>query len=237
MPFLSQELFSTSSNATNYVIYNQTAILNNDGTINPAGVVTEGLPQLTSSYLAYLVTSNMGLTAAFVHMFLWNRDDLKAGWLWVNKENFRRMLRPEFWRFWKNVESPEARLQRKYDDPNLDPHYKLMLRNKYAESPNWWWASVAIFSFVLGIGCLYAMKSTLPWWGFILATILTFLLLLVLGTQMGLTVSASRRLRTHTDPVRDFNSIHNQFVKWLLDTSSPTSLWRICTSLATPLTQ
>ncbi|KIW33917.1 OPT family small oligopeptide transporter [Cladophialophora immunda] len=187
LPFLSQELFSEASNSTNYVVYNQSAILNADFTIDPAKLAQEGLPQLTGTYIVYLITSNMGMTAAFTHMFIWNRNDLKAGWEWASPSNLRKLFRASSWKFWQNQESPEERLQRKYNDPTLDPHYKLMLQNKYLESPNWWWASVALISWVVGLGCLYGMHSTLPGWGFLLAAIFTFLLLLFLGAQMGLT--------------------------------------------------
>lgn len=58
---------------------------------------------------------------------------------------------------------------------------------KYAESPNWWWAAVAVLAQVMGVGALYGMHSIFPWWGFLISTAFTFLLLLFLGTQMGIT--------------------------------------------------
>jgi hypothetical protein len=64
--------------------------------------------------------------------------------------------------FWQNQETPEARLARKEADPSLDPHYKLMLRNLYPEVPIWWWGTVVVLAWALGLGCLYGMHSTLP---------------------------------------------------------------------------
>ena len=146
-----------------------------------------GIPYLTGSYIVYLITSNMGLTATLTHMLLWNFDDIKAGWLWARPSNLRRVFKGDFWRFWANQESPEERLHRKINDPLLDPHYKLMLRNKYRESPMWWWGAVMIISWVVGLACLYVMKSTLPWWGFLLSTIITCLFMLFFGAQYGIT--------------------------------------------------
>ena len=40
---------------------------------------------------------------------------------------------------------------------------------------------------VTGISCLYSIKSTLPWWGFILANVLTVVFMLFFGAQYGLT--------------------------------------------------
>ena len=63
--------------------------------------------------------------------------------------------------FWRQTETPEERLARKIDDPNLDPHYKLILRNKYNEVPLWWWGAVMIISFVIGLVCLYSIKVSI----------------------------------------------------------------------------
>lgn len=62
-----------------------------------------------------------------------------------------------------------------------------MLRNGYRETPLWWWAAVLVAAFIVGLVCLYEMKSTLPWWGFIVATLLTTLFMLFFGAQMGIT--------------------------------------------------
>ncbi|KAK5112776.1 hypothetical protein LTR62_003874 [Meristemomyces frigidus] len=186
-PFLSQELFDGSSNSTNFVTWNQTAVLNDKFEINQDALHAQGIPYLTGTYIVYLITSNMGLTAALTHMFIWNRDDIKAGWAWAKPSNLKLLLRPETWRFWQNPESPEARFARKQNDPDLDPHYKLMMRNLYKETPMWWWALVVIISWVAGVAALYGMKSTLPWWGFLVSTILTGVFLLFFGAQMGIT--------------------------------------------------
>lgn len=95
-------------------------------------------------------------------MFLWNYQEIKAGWAWAKPSNLRKLFMPETYKFWQNQETPEERLARKQADPTLDPHYKLMLRNLYPESPHWWWGSVVIVSWAVGLGCLYGMNSTLP---------------------------------------------------------------------------
>lgn len=73
-PFMSQLLYDPSSNATNFAPYNLTAILTPDQTIDPDAVDAAGTPYLTGTYVAYLITTNMGITAALVHMLLWNYD-------------------------------------------------------------------------------------------------------------------------------------------------------------------
>jgi hypothetical protein len=95
-------------------------------------------------------------------MFLWNYDDIKAGWAWAKPSNLRKLFKSETYRFWQNQETPAERLARKEADPTLDPHYKLMLRNLYPESPHWWWGAVVVLSWAVGLGCLYGMDSTLP---------------------------------------------------------------------------
>ncbi|KAF2722237.1 OPT-domain-containing protein [Polychaeton citri CBS 116435] len=187
-PFLSQLLYTGESNGTYYAQYNQTLILNAQSEIDFTKVPgDQGYPFLTATYVAYLITSNMGLTATFTHMLLWNFDDIKAGWAWASPSNLRKFLSPETWKFWKNQETPEERLARTEADPLLDPHYKLMLRNLYPESPMWWWGACFVISWAVGLGCLYAMGSTLPWWGYVVATLLTTLCMLFFGAQYGIT--------------------------------------------------
>jgi hypothetical protein len=158
LPFLSQSLFNATSTFTNYTVYDQNLILSPDFTIDEAKLAAEGVPYLTGTYIAYLITSNAGLTATLVHMLLWNWDDLKGAWSWAHPRNLKKLLDPKTYLFWRQTETPEERLARKIDDPNLDPHYKLILRNKYKEVPLWWWGAVLIISFVIGVVCLYSIK-------------------------------------------------------------------------------
>ncbi|KIW00506.1 OPT family small oligopeptide transporter [Verruconis gallopava] len=187
-PFLAQELFyPQGSNGTYYNVYNQTLILNSDFEIDKNLLAQEGTPALTGTYLVYLITSNMGFTATFVHMLLWNYDDIKAGWAWAAPSNLAKLFKKETWQFWKQKETPEERLERKQNDPTIDPHYKVMLKNLYREVPLWWWGSIVVIAFIMGIVCLYVMKSTLPWWGFVMSLIFSFVAMLFFGAQFGIT--------------------------------------------------
>ena len=189
-PFLSQELFDGASNGTNAFIYNQTAIMTPEFEIDEGLLHAQGLPWLTATYLAYLVTSNLGLTACFTHMLLWNYEDLKAGWVWASPSNIKAMIsQPNWWRFWhrRTAEEDEAYAQSKLDDERIDIHYKIMMKNGYKEAPIWWWGALLVISWVIGIACLYVMKSTLPWWGFILSTLFTCVFVLFFGAQYGIT--------------------------------------------------
>lgn len=157
-PFLSQSLFNATSTFTNYTIYDQSLILKSDFTIDESKLAVEGIPYLTGTYIAYLITSNAGLTATLVHMLLWNWNDLKGAWSWIHPRHLSKLLEAKTYMFWRESESPEDRLARKLADPNLDPHYKLVLRNKYKEVPLWWWGLILVISFVIGVVCLYSIK-------------------------------------------------------------------------------
>ena len=172
-PFLSQLLFNGNSTGTYYSQFEQTTILNSDFTVNQTKLDAVGVPYLTGSYVGYLITTNMGITACLTHMFLWNYDDIKLGWAWATPSNLKRMLSADFWTFWKNQETPDERLARKERDSTMDVHYKIMLRNKYQEVPGWWFGTILVISFVIGLSMLYVMKSTLPWWGFVVGFLLT----------------------------------------------------------------
>ncbi|KAK5108447.1 hypothetical protein LTR62_008334 [Meristemomyces frigidus] len=188
MPFLSQELFNlTASNTTYFSVYNQSLILNNDFTINFDALDVQGVPYLTATYVGYILTTNMGLSATIVYMLLWNWDDLKYAWAWAHPSALRKLMTMDTLYFWREKETPAERNRRKQADPNLDPHYKLMLRNGYKEVPLWWWALTLIGCWIIGLACMYSLKSTLPWWGFLLATVFTFVFTLFFGAQYGMT--------------------------------------------------
>jgi len=69
----------------------------------------------------------------------------------------------------------------------MDPHYKMMVQEGYEEVPNWWYGIVLTLTFIVGLITLYGIKSTLPWWGFIVANIFAAIFILFFGAQMGLT--------------------------------------------------
>ncbi|KAK7535339.1 OPT oligopeptide transporter protein-domain-containing protein [Phyllosticta citribraziliensis] len=187
VPFMSQLLFDPSSNFTSYVEYNLTKILHSDNTINDTAVVEAGIPYLTATYISYLITTNMGITAALVHMALWNYDDIKYGWSFLRPSALKKVLNPSWWRFWEGGETQEEHKQRILADPSMDPHYKLMMQNGYKEVPQWWYGIVLVVTFVIGMATLYGIKSTLPWWGYIVANVFAAIFILFFGAQMGLT--------------------------------------------------
>ena len=184
-PFLSQLLFYGDSNSTVANEYNQTLIIGPDSKIDEAALREQGLPWLTGSFVASLITTNAGVTATIVYMLLWNWDDLKAGWEWAAPSRMRKRLRPSSYKFWIEDETTEEALQAQLNDANLDPHYRLMLRDGYRDTAQWWWGAILILSFAVGLGRLYAMHSTLPW--FILSNIITAIFMLFFGAQYGLT--------------------------------------------------
>ncbi|KAG4420066.1 hypothetical protein IFR04_006825 [Cadophora malorum] len=187
-PFLAQQLLDGSSNGTNFVTYNQTNILNAKFEVDDQLLAAQGIPYLTASYLGYLITSNMGFTATFVHMLLWNFDDIKHGWQWLSPSNLKaKFSAKNSWKFWANQESPEARNERLQHDEKLDPHYRLMMKNLYKEVPLWWWGAILVICWCVALGSLYALKSTLPWWGFLISTIMMTIFLLFFGAQYGIT--------------------------------------------------
>ena len=180
-PFLSQLLFSGDSNGTYFDQYNQTALLGDDNIVDPSQLEVLGIPYFASTYMTYILSTNIAITATFTHMLLWNYDDLKSAWSFVNKENLKHAMAPQkwHWKFWQK----EA--HRPSNTENLDPHYKLMLA--YSDCPSWWYGLVLLSSVVIGLICLYSVESTLPWWGFVIACLLSALCILFFGAQYAIT--------------------------------------------------
>lgn len=185
-PFLSQQLYDNSSNFTTYNVYNQSLILNPDLTINDGLVDSVGIPWLAGTYVVSLITNNAGFTANFVHMFLWNYLDIKAGWAFFTMANVKRALKPSTYFFWKATgKRTEEEKEALRNDPSIDPHYKIMVN--YDEAPDSWYFFAFAASFICAMVSLYVLNSTLPWWGLIFALIVLWIYMLFFGAQYALT--------------------------------------------------
>jgi OPT family oligopeptide transporter len=185
-PFMSQLLYDGSSNTTNYVPYNETLIMNSDHTINTDAVDQVGVPYLTATYINYLITTNASLTATIIHMLLWNYAEVSLGWKWITLDKIKSLARPSTYRFWKTTGvRTEQEKQAIVNDPTIDPHYRLMV--DYAEVPSSWYFLVFAASFIVALASLYAMKSTLPWWGFIIACLFLVVFMVFFGAQYAIT--------------------------------------------------
>lgn len=184
-PFMSQLLFTDASNSTSFDEFNQTLILNEQFEVDYNALDVQGIPNMTASYLGYLVTTNIGFTATFVHLMLWNRQDIQGAWSFLRPSTFKKMFKADTYRFW-DTELAARRRKDLLDDPTTDPHYKLIIAN-YEDAPQWWYGMVLAFSIIVGLTCLYVLKSTLPWWGFFVGLALSTFMILFFGAQMAIT--------------------------------------------------
>jgi OPT family oligopeptide transporter len=181
-PFLSQELFSQTSNSSAFVVYNQSAILNAANELDPSTLETIGLPFFATTNASSLLTTNLGITATIIHILLWNGDIVGKTFKlpkWSTVNNFRSNMK-----FWEK--SPRGYGTERLDDEDeeLDPHYKQMLA--YKEVPSWWYILILALSMIVALFCIYNFKSTLPWWGFLVACALSFGSTLFFGALTGL---------------------------------------------------
>ncbi|KAF2401938.1 OPT superfamily oligopeptide transporter [Trichodelitschia bisporula] len=183
LPFLNQGLWTEASNSTYFVPFNQTIILNDNYEVDMAKVMQQGLPYFTGTFAAYILATNLSITATFTHLFLWNYDDIKTAWAFASLANLKHAFNPRAWnwRFWTNTEGVRGGP----DDKETDPHYRLMLA--YKDAPDWWYMGLLVVSTVLGLTMLYLAKSTLPWWGFFIACLLSSICILFFGAQYAIT--------------------------------------------------
>lgn len=114
--------------------------------------------------------------ATFTHLLLWNRDDMKAAWDWMNPTSIKRIWANFNWRFWKE---DGMRSQNVPDD--TDPHYREMLKAslflgsdtmlahgaeyiiQYPDAPNSWYVVTLVIAIVIALVVIYKTNSTLPW--------------------------------------------------------------------------
>jgi OPT family oligopeptide transporter len=193
-PFLSQLLFSQDSTSSNYVLSNQTEILNDENVLLPSALETEGLPFFEGTYAMFLFTTNLAVTATISHLLLWNWDDLKTGYSFLSPRSVRQLLSPRSWNlnFWQSRDNSSRDI-----DGEKDPHYQLMLR--YPECPSWWYTCILILSVIMGLIAVYTAKSTLPWYGFFASLAVAGTFILSFGAQVALTGYQGERAADRAD--------------------------------------
>jgi OPT family oligopeptide transporter len=157
-------LLTEGSSYWNYTIYNQTEILDDNYNVVQEKLDAYGLPWYSTTYVMYLMVSNVSLTAAVTHIGLYHG---KAIWATVKS-------------LWHG-----QRHQGKGDI-----HYEMM--QKYKEVPAWWYYLLLLISFGIAMGMMYAAESTMPWWGLILAVVIAFIVTGVnslMSSTTGFTIS------------------------------------------------
>ncbi|KZP23288.1 OPT superfamily oligopeptide transporter [Athelia psychrophila] len=175
-PFLSQLLYY--ENGTEY---NQLLILNSDFEVDKTLLAEQGLPYYSSTWVVYLIASNLGMGATFVHMFLWNYSDLQGAWSWATPSALKHSWATFSWKFWQN----DGMREQDAENPEMDPHYIQML--KYPDAPNSWYFITLLISIVIALVVIYKTDSTLPWWGFLVACLLAVISILIFGALYAIT--------------------------------------------------
>jgi len=122
--------------------YNQTLILNSNYEVDPTLLAEQGLPYYASSWVVYLLTSNMAsssnvnetpgvdrfdsqaLGATVTHLLLWNWNDLRSAWSWVSLSSIRLWWADFNWKVWQ----ADGMRRQDIEDDQIDPHYKQMLK-------------------------------------------------------------------------------------------------------------
>lgn len=180
-PFLSQVLFDQTSNASNPVQWNQTAVIGSDNVINPDALAAQGLPSFATTYALNILVTNMAISATIVHLCLYFWQEMKYAFAFFSPSKLKAIVNVRSWnlKFWQghNVAPPM--------EDHYDPHYRLMLA--YKPVPDWWFSVVLVLSMTVGMICIYEGNSTLPWWGFFISCALAWLFITLFGAMQAIT--------------------------------------------------
>lgn len=162
-------------------LYDQLSILNDKYEVDSTLLHQQGLPYYASTWVISLLAWNLGMAATFTHLLLWNRDDLRKAWSWMNPTSIKKMWSNLDWRFWKDRSVHEIDEKLRESDPELDPHYRKMLAVRhilairygslrdiatvfqYPDAPNSWYFAVLLVSTIMACVSIYTSKSTLQW--------------------------------------------------------------------------
>ncbi|KAK3343362.1 OPT superfamily oligopeptide transporter [Neurospora tetraspora] len=185
-PFMAQDLFT--SNGT---LYDQTQILGPDNEVDPAALQAYGLPRFATSQALSLLVMNMGVTAAVVHVLLWNWHDVKFIFAPFRPSALKQNIKKVgTWHhrfnssFWKSFTSDADTPRKEYPGTEGDPHYAAM--RAYKEVPSFWYFSILAISILIGLICCYQQKTGLPWWAFLLAVLLAWILTVMFACMYGI---------------------------------------------------
>lgn len=186
-PFLSQQIFYGNSTTGNYFVYDQTAILDSNNVLNETALAVEGIPFMATTYVIYLIATNLSIGATFTYMYLFHRDKLAPAYLmftpryWTGTFDFKNYN----WKFWK-PNAVDSRLNRDGSVPDFcdDIHFRGML--KYKDVPLWWFMALLVGTIITALVCLYNVQSGLPWWAFFIAIILAWLFTSIQGGLVAL---------------------------------------------------
>ncbi|KAI7864315.1 OPT family small oligopeptide transporter [Spinellus fusiger] len=157
-PMLSNGIFSRDPVTGLSSKYPQAQVLNPDNSLNSTKLEEIGRPYFATFYALQYIFTNFAVTAIISHVALFHGKDI--------------------FRIVKNI------LKRK-SSRQMDIHNTLMAA--YKEVPSWWYYTIFILGTALNIGIGYLNKSQLPWWGFILAIVLSSVLSLPLNMIIAIT--------------------------------------------------
>lgn len=176
-PFLSPQMFSASSTSTRYIPYNQTAILDKNYKLDEDKLKIHGLPHLTSSHAFGMTARNLGIMASIGHIVLWHWDDIKSAFELFSFASVKKLRHPSTvnWKVWQ-YKSEKPTLE---EAEEICPHYRIM--QEYDEVPSSWFAAVWLISAGVGLVTSRLAGSTLPWWAFFLALMISYICLPFFG--------------------------------------------------------
>ncbi|KUI57842.1 Oligopeptide transporter 5 [Cytospora mali] len=178
-PFMAQDLFKLYDNGTT-TVYDQTQILDSDNVVDDAKLEAYGLPWFATSNAMSMLVMNMAITAAVVHVFLWNWNDLKFMFTWMTPSGVKEKFNSVNWKFWTKSERVEV-----FPGTEGDPHFAAM--QAYKETPAWWYHAILFISIIIGLICCYQQRTQLPWWAFLIAVAISWFLSLVYACIYGIT--------------------------------------------------
>jgi hypothetical protein len=165
-PFLSPQMFSDNSTSHKFVSYNQSAILDSRYRVDQDQLAVHGLPHYTSSHVFAMTVRNLGITASISHMILWHWDDIKSAFSFLSVKSGMSFKKIN-WKIWQHR---GHQLTREEAD-KICPHYGVM--QAYSEVPSSWFAAVWVIAALVGFITSTIAKSTLPWWAFLIAFLIS----------------------------------------------------------------
>ncbi|ORY38674.1 OPT superfamily oligopeptide transporter, partial [Rhizoclosmatium globosum] len=167
-------------------VYNQTLILDENNYLNRTAYLEQGEPLLTATNAFYFFGCNLSVTAGLMHVFLWHREDVVAGF--------------------KNI------VVRNEDSSNEDPYYLLM--QKYKEAPLWWYLGILAIFGAVGLVVTNASNSQLEWYYFLAAMALSCVLVFVVGfivSTTGFTMNSQSFVQLVGGFIKPGNPVANMY--------------------------
>ncbi|KAH6879876.1 isp4 protein [Thelonectria olida] len=162
--------FANARDSQNYPAMSSGTFDSTGATYNVSRVLT---PDGTGNYTAMAEYSSPHWSTSYAMTFFWgfasSTGAIAFALLWYGNES------------WSAIRETWSKGRKSYDD---DPYFRVV--SDFKRVPHWWYLAILAIATALSLASLYGGDWGLPWWGFILISVISLLFTFPSGILFGI---------------------------------------------------